>query len=68
MFGNLKTEMRRRRLSESDLARMMDISPIALARKLNGLRSFTLNEIECILRIFSGCGFEYLFADDDSQY
>lgn len=61
MYNNLKSEMTRKHLSLSDLAYKMDLSKKALENKLSGLRDFTLNEIEFILKEFSDCPFEYLF-------
>lgn len=45
MFRNLNAEMTRRGLTRQELAKRMGICTNTLSRKLNGLRSFTLEEL-----------------------
>lgn len=63
MFRNLDAEQARKRLTNSDVAKVLGVSRVTYERKKkNG--EFTASEIRKLLILFS-CTFEYLFEPDD---
>ena len=54
MFRNLNAEMTRRGITRQELAKRMGIGYNTLSRKLNGVRSFTLEELNDIKDILHG--------------
>jgi len=48
MFRNLNAEMARRGITRQDLAKKIGIGSGSLSRKLNGVKSFTLEELNAI--------------------
>lgn len=61
IYTNIVVEINRHKMNVTELAHKMNLSKIALENKLSGLRDFTIDEIDFILKEFSDCSFEYLF-------
>lgn len=65
MFKNLDAEMARKKLTRSELAKMLNITPTTLSLKLNGKAPLTLNECIDIKNIIGNeYTVEYLFYTD----
>jgi hypothetical protein len=61
-YGNLKFEMRRKRIFQRDIANLLKQNEIAVAQKINASKSFTLEEAELIRsRLFPETEMRYLF-------
>ena len=71
-FVNVKAEMTRARLTVSDVAGEMKISPQALYNKLNGKTKLTLNDMMSIKNILEekssgNLTLEYLFGENNDN-
>jgi len=67
MFDNLIAAMAARDLTDRDVAEMLRLDVSTLRKKLAGTVSFTLGEIEILLRTFSS-SFDELFAEGGTRH
>lgn len=64
MFRNLEAEISRARLSRTELARGIGITPDSFTNKRYGRTEFTLSEIRILKQLFfPNCTIEYLFEE-----
>ena len=62
MYLNLKTELERNRITETELADLLGVHRNTIANKLNGTTSFTIDEAVLIRdKFFPYAEFQYLF-------
>lgn len=65
-YPNFECELVRRGISDSDIAKALDITPRTLKNKRNGIRPFTWPEVNSIQKIFfPDVSKDYLFALND---
>jgi len=65
MFCNLLIELKRRKLTQKEVARRTGLSEKSLYLKLNGDNEFTLAQMEKIREIMPDCTLDYLFKRDE---
>lgn len=67
VFNNLDAEMRRKRITQEELAIRMGINPSTLSQKMTGKREFSLTEAKKIKHILEvNIPIEELFSVIDS--
>lgn len=66
-YKNLHEEMRNRGIDFSQCCDLIGICKKSLYNKLNGETEFTLTEVKKIRELFSDCGFDYLFAEQNKE-
>lgn len=66
MYINLYAEMSKKRMTQGDIAKVLNRSSKAVCLKLNGKTDFTITEIKILCKIFD-CTFEYLFEEIQSE-
>ena len=64
MYANLIVEMRKKRLSQNQLAQMIGISNTSFSRKMNGKAVFTLPEAKAIAACLQ-CSVDHLFQKEN---
>ena len=63
MYGNLKTELRKKGLTQKDVAKLLHLSTQSVYMKLNGIHDFTAPEMFSIKQtFFPNITLEELFA------
>lgn len=68
MYANLNAEMARKKITQIDLAKLLDISPSTLSEKMNGKKDFKLAECKKIVReAFENCSIDYLFEKQSDE-
>lgn len=55
MYANIRAEMARQGKTQTDIAKLLNISPNSLRWKLNGERPFLLDEVFTLAKTFRGC-------------
>ena len=66
MFPNLEAEMARSKITQLQMAEMLQVTPTTLSFKLNGKSSLSLKEcVLIILLMFPDKTVDYLFATDE---
>lgn len=66
MYGNLTQELRRKGISQSAVARMLNCAERTLTNKLNGTTEFTFGEAMSIWKdLLPEFTLDYLFDDTD---
>lgn len=64
-YYNLRSEMKRRVIMESDIARILGIEVSVISRKIRGNYPFSLNEAFLIKKhFFPDCNISYLFCSE----
>lgn len=53
MYKNLKAEMKKRRIKQNDIARVLNLSRQSLSYKMRGKRDFKKSEMEQIKRFLA---------------
>ena len=62
MYGNLIIEMKKAKISQTDIAELLGISKNSMCMKLKGKFSFRADEMFLIKnKVFPECSLEYLF-------
>ena len=64
MYTNLIVAMRKKKLAQKQLARMIGISDTSFSRKMNGKAVFTLPEAQAIATHLQ-CSLDYLFQKEN---
>lgn len=64
MFCNLLIELKRRKLTQKEVAKAIGISEQAMYKKMVGKTEFTLAEMEKIRSRMPECTLDYLFKHD----
>lgn len=68
MFPNLEAEMARSKITQLQMAEMLQITPTTLSFKLNGKSSLSLKECVLIKQLmFPDKTLDYLFATDEQK-
>lgn len=68
MYANLSAEMARNKITQIDLAKLLNISTSTLSEKMNGKKDFKLSECKKIAKeAFENCSIDYLFSEKNSQ-
>lgn len=68
MFPNLEAEMARSKITQLQMAEMLQVTPTTLSFKLNGKSSFSLKECVLIKQLmFPDKTLDYLFATDEQK-
>ena len=68
MFPNLEAEMARSKITQLQMAEMLQVTPTTLSFKLNGKSSLSLKECVLIKQLmFPDKTLDYLFATDDQK-
>ena len=66
MFPNLEAEMARSKITQLQMAEMLQVTPTTLSFKLNGKSSLSLKECVLIKQLmFPDKTLDYLFATDE---
>lgn len=66
MLSNLASELRRKGISQSAVAKMLNCTDRTLTNKLNGTTEFSFNEAMAIWKnLLPEFNLDYLFADTD---
>ena len=68
MFPNLEAEMARSKITQLQMAEMLQVTPTPLSFKLNGKSSLSLKECVLIKQLmFPDKTLDYLFATDEQK-
>ena len=68
MYANLNAEMARNKITQIDLAKLLNMSPSTLSEKMNGKKDFKLSECKKIAKeAFVNCSIDYLFSENNNQ-
>ena len=68
MFPNLEAEMARSKITQLQMAEMLQVTPTTLSFKLNGKSSLSLKECVHIKQLmFPDKTLDYLFATEDER-
>ena len=68
MFPNLEAEMARSKITQLQMAEMLQVTPTTLSFKLNGKSSLSLKECVPIKQLmFPDKTLDYLFATDEQK-
>ena len=68
MFPNLEAEMARSKITQLQMAEMLQVTPTTLSFKLNGKSSLSLKECVLIKQLmFPDKTLDYLFATDEQK-
>ena len=68
MFPNLEAEMERSKITQLQMAEMLQVTPTTLSFKLNGKSSLSLKECVLIKQLmFPDKTLDYLFATDEQK-
>ena len=68
MFPNLEAEMARSKITQLQMAEMLQVTPTTLSFKLNGKSSLSLKECVLIKQLmFPDKTLDYLFATDNES-
>ena len=68
MFPNLEAEMARSKITQLQMAEMLQVTPTTLSFKLNGKSSLSLKECVLINQLmFPDKTLDYLFATDEQK-
>ena len=68
MFPNLEAEMARSKITQLQMAEMLQVTPTTLSFKLNGKSSLSLKECVRIKQLmFPDKTLDYLFATDEQK-
>lgn len=68
MFPNLEAEMARSKITQLQMAEMLQVTPTTLSFKLNGQSSLSLKECVLIKQLmFPDKTLDYLFATDEQK-
>lgn len=66
MLSNLASELRRKGISQSAVAKMLNCTDRTLTNKLNGTTEFSFNEAMAVWKnLLPEFNLDYLFADTD---
>lgn len=63
LYPNLRAEMARKGMTQTDLGRILNISTVAVHMRLSGQIQWRIEEIGKVLDFF-GKDFDYLFKDE----
>ena len=61
-YGNLVAEMKKAKITQTDLAKHLGITKNSINKKLQGKFSWKRDEMFMIKKIFPECTIEYLFT------
>ena len=64
MYSKLIVEMRKKKIAQNQLARMIGISDTSFSRKMNGKTVFTLPEAQAIASCLQ-CSVDHLFQKEN---
>ncbi|MBQ3337590.1 MAG: helix-turn-helix transcriptional regulator [Selenomonadaceae bacterium] len=64
MYANIRAEMARQGKTQTDIAKLLNISPNSLRWKLNGERPFLLDEVFTLAKTFN-VSLDYLAVKSD---
>ena len=68
MYANLSAEMARNKITQIDIAKLLNISTSTLSEKMNGKKDFKLSECKKIAKeAFENCSIDYLFSEKNDQ-
>ena len=68
MFPNLEAEMARSKITQLQMAEMLQVTPTTLSFKLNGKSSLSLKECVLIKQLmFPDKTLDYLFSTDEQK-
>lgn len=68
MFPNLEAEMARKKITQSKLAEILNVTPTTLSFKLNGKSTLSLKEcVEIKKKAFPDKTLDYLFETEEER-
>lgn len=68
MFPNLEAEMARKKITQSKLAEILNVTPTTLSFKLNGKSTLSLKEcVEIKKKAFPDKTLDYLFETEEGR-
>lgn len=68
MFNNLEAEMARKKITQKQLANVLNISFSAISDKMNGKQDFKLRECKSIVQFFDyKFSIDYLFEQNNEK-